>query len=102
MTATGGHPEDYAPREQETWEAGHEARREGGIDHWGLRRHGPGLRSAICERGRNRFIAGRNEERGDALAAEINEAGGKAHFVELDVTNQGHRDADIAEVKERA
>jgi len=29
------------------------------------------------------FIAGRYEERGDALVAEINEAGGKAHFVEL-------------------
>jgi NAD(P)-dependent dehydrogenase (short-subunit alcohol dehydrogenase family) len=30
------------------------------------------------------FVAGRNQERGDALVAEINGAGGKAHFVELD------------------
>jgi glutamyl-tRNA reductase len=29
------------------------------------------------------FIAGRSRERGDALVAEIDGAGGKAHFVEL-------------------
>jgi NAD(P)-dependent dehydrogenase (short-subunit alcohol dehydrogenase family) len=48
------------------------------------------------------FVAGRNRERGDALAAEINGAGGKAHFVELDVVNQGQWDAAIAQVKEQA
>jgi len=37
----------------------------------------------FAKEGATVFIAGRNEERGDALVAEINEAGGKAHFVEL-------------------
>jgi NAD(P)-dependent dehydrogenase (short-subunit alcohol dehydrogenase family) len=36
------------------------------------------------------FVTGRNHERGDALVTEINGAGGKAHFVELDVVNQDH------------
>jgi NAD(P)-dependent dehydrogenase (short-subunit alcohol dehydrogenase family) len=48
------------------------------------------------------FIAGRSEERGDALAAEINESGGKAHFVELDVVNQDQWDGTIADVEEKA
>jgi NAD(P)-dependent dehydrogenase (short-subunit alcohol dehydrogenase family) len=48
------------------------------------------------------IIAGRNEERGDALAAEINEAGGKAHFVELDVVKQEQWDAAVVYIKERA
>jgi NAD(P)-dependent dehydrogenase (short-subunit alcohol dehydrogenase family) len=48
------------------------------------------------------FIAGRKEERGNALAAEINEAGGKAHFVKLDVVNQDQWDAAIAQVKEQS
>jgi NAD(P)-dependent dehydrogenase (short-subunit alcohol dehydrogenase family) len=48
------------------------------------------------------FIAGRNEERGDTLAAEINEAGGKAHFVELDVVKQDQWDAAIVQVKKQA
>jgi NAD(P)-dependent dehydrogenase (short-subunit alcohol dehydrogenase family) len=56
----------------------------------------------FAKEGATVFIAGRNQKRGDALAAEINEAGGKAHFVELDVTNQGQWDIAIAEVKERA
>jgi NAD(P)-dependent dehydrogenase (short-subunit alcohol dehydrogenase family) len=46
-------------------------------------------------------IAGRNEERGDALAAEISDAGGKAHFVELEVTDQGQWDAAVAEVGQK-
>lgn len=33
-------------------------------------------------------IAGRNGDRGNALAKEINDAGGKALFVKLDVTDQ--------------
>ena len=42
----------------------------------------------FAKEGATVFVAGRNEERGDALAAEINTAGGKAHFIELDVVNQ--------------
>jgi NAD(P)-dependent dehydrogenase (short-subunit alcohol dehydrogenase family) len=48
------------------------------------------------------FVAGRNEERGDALVSEINEAGGKAHFVELDIVNQDQWDAAVVSVKEQA
>jgi NAD(P)-dependent dehydrogenase (short-subunit alcohol dehydrogenase family) len=48
------------------------------------------------------FVAGRNEERGHALVQEITAAGGKAHFVELDVTNQDQWTAALAQVKEQA
>ena len=48
------------------------------------------------------FIAGRNQERGDALVAEIKSAGGKAHFVELDVVNQDQWNSAVARVKEQA
>lgn len=48
------------------------------------------------------FVAGRNHERGNELVAEINGSGGKAHFVELDTTNQDHWNAAVAEVKEKA
>ncbi|HEY1428079.1 MAG TPA: SDR family NAD(P)-dependent oxidoreductase [Candidatus Tumulicola sp.] len=48
------------------------------------------------------FVAGRNEQRGDALVSEINSAGDKAHFVELDVVNQVQWDAAVAQIKERA
>ncbi len=48
------------------------------------------------------FVAGRNQERGDALIAEINGAGGKAHFVELDVVNQNQLDAAVTQVKKQA
>ncbi|HEY2403035.1 MAG TPA: SDR family NAD(P)-dependent oxidoreductase [Steroidobacteraceae bacterium] len=56
----------------------------------------------FAKEGATVFIAGRSEGRGDALAAEINEAGGKAHFVELDVVNQDQWDAAVAYVKEQA
>ena len=56
----------------------------------------------FAKEGATVFIAGRNEDRGDALAAEINEAGGKAHFVELDVVKQDQWDAAIIHVKEQA
>jgi NAD(P)-dependent dehydrogenase (short-subunit alcohol dehydrogenase family) len=56
----------------------------------------------FAKEGATVFIAGRNEERGDALAAEINEAGGKAHFVELDVVKQDQWDAAIIHIKEQA
>jgi NAD(P)-dependent dehydrogenase (short-subunit alcohol dehydrogenase family) len=48
------------------------------------------------------FVAGRSQERGDALVAEINGDGGKAHFVELDVVNQDQWDAAVAQVKKQA
>ena len=56
----------------------------------------------FAKEGATVFIAGRNEKRGDALAAEINEAGGKAHFVELDVVSQEQWDAAVTRVKEQA
>lgn len=56
----------------------------------------------FAKEGATVFIAGRNEERGDALAAEINEAGGKAHFVELDVARQDQWDGAIVRIKEQA
>jgi NAD(P)-dependent dehydrogenase (short-subunit alcohol dehydrogenase family) len=56
----------------------------------------------FAKEGATVFIAGRNQERGDALAAGINEAGGKAHCVELDVVKQDQWDAAIACVKEQA
>lgn len=56
----------------------------------------------FAKEGATVFIAGRNEERGDTLAAEINESGGKAHFVELDVVKQEQWDAAIVQVKEQA
>jgi NAD(P)-dependent dehydrogenase (short-subunit alcohol dehydrogenase family) len=48
------------------------------------------------------FVAGRNQERGDALVKEITDAGGKAHFVELDVVDQDQWDAAVAQVNEQA
>lgn len=48
------------------------------------------------------FVAGRSHERGDELVEDINGAGGKAHFVELDVINQSQWDAAIVQVKEQA
>ena len=46
-------------------------------------------------------LAGRNEERGHALEKEINDAGGKALFVKLDVTDQQQWDDAIEQTKER-
>ena len=48
------------------------------------------------------FIAGRKRERGEALATEITDAGGKAFFVELDIVNQDQWDAVVAQVRETA
>jgi NAD(P)-dependent dehydrogenase (short-subunit alcohol dehydrogenase family) len=56
----------------------------------------------FAKEGATVFIAGRDEERGDALVAEINEAGGKAHFVELDIVNQDQWDAAVVRIKEQA
>lgn len=48
------------------------------------------------------FIAGRSATRGEALATEIVGAGGAAHFVELDVTDQAQWDSALAKVREQA
>lgn len=56
----------------------------------------------FAQEGATVFVAGRNQERGDALVKEINDAGGTADFVELDVVNQDQWDAAVAQVKEQA
>ncbi|SIT46452.1 2,5-dichloro-2,5-cyclohexadiene-1,4-diol dehydrogenase [Paraburkholderia ribeironis] len=56
----------------------------------------------FAKEGATVFIAGRSEERGDALVVEINAAGGKAHFLALDVVNQAQWDAAVAHIKEQA
>jgi NAD(P)-dependent dehydrogenase (short-subunit alcohol dehydrogenase family) len=56
----------------------------------------------FAQEGATVFVAGRNHERGDALVQQIKDAGGKAHFVELDVVNQDQWDAAVAQIKERA
>lgn len=56
----------------------------------------------FAKEGATVFVAGRNVERGNALATEINEAGGKAHFVELDVVRQDQWDAAVVQAKEQA
>jgi NAD(P)-dependent dehydrogenase (short-subunit alcohol dehydrogenase family) len=48
------------------------------------------------------FIAGRSEERGDELATEINDGGGKAHFTELDITSQDQWTAAVEQVRQQA
>ena len=56
----------------------------------------------FAQEGATVFVAGRDQERGDALVKEINDAGGRAHFVELDVVDQDQWDAAVAQVKEQA
>jgi NAD(P)-dependent dehydrogenase (short-subunit alcohol dehydrogenase family) len=56
----------------------------------------------FAKEGATVFIAGRNEERGDVLASEIVAAGGKAHFVELDVVNQSQWDAAVVQIEKQA
>lgn len=48
------------------------------------------------------FIAGRSQERGDALAQEIADGGGRAYFTELDVVDQDQWDATVQHVRETA
>jgi NAD(P)-dependent dehydrogenase (short-subunit alcohol dehydrogenase family) len=57
----------------------------------------------FAQEGATVFIAGRNHEWGEALAKELNDAGGKAFFVELEVTNQelGRRHQDGQEGGQR-
>lgn len=46
-------------------------------------------------------IAGRSTERGKALEKEINDGGGKALFIKLDVTDQSHWERAVQQVKEQ-
>jgi NAD(P)-dependent dehydrogenase (short-subunit alcohol dehydrogenase family) len=55
----------------------------------------------FAQEGATVFVAGRNQERGDALVAEINDAGGTAHFVALDIVDQDQWDAAVAHVKDQ-
>ena len=55
----------------------------------------------FAQEGATVFIAGRKPDKGEALVEEITAAGGKAHFVELDVIDQGQWDAAVAQVKEQ-
>lgn len=55
----------------------------------------------FAKEGASVVLAGRNEERGNALAKEINDAGGKALFVKLDVTDQQQWDTAVAQTKEK-
>jgi NAD(P)-dependent dehydrogenase (short-subunit alcohol dehydrogenase family) len=55
----------------------------------------------FAKEGATVFVAGRNQERGDALVAEINDAGGTAHFAPLDVVEQDQWDAAVAQVKDQ-
>jgi NAD(P)-dependent dehydrogenase (short-subunit alcohol dehydrogenase family) len=48
------------------------------------------------------FVAGRSKGPGDALVKEISDAGGTAHFVELDVVDQDQWDAAVGQVKAQA
>jgi NAD(P)-dependent dehydrogenase (short-subunit alcohol dehydrogenase family) len=55
----------------------------------------------FADEGATVFIAGRSQERGNALAREITDGGGKAHFVELDVVEQEQWDAAVAHIKQQ-
>jgi NAD(P)-dependent dehydrogenase (short-subunit alcohol dehydrogenase family) len=56
----------------------------------------------FAQEGASVAVAGRNHERGEALAKEITDAGGKAFFVELDVTNQEQWDAAVERIRAEA
>jgi NAD(P)-dependent dehydrogenase (short-subunit alcohol dehydrogenase family) len=56
----------------------------------------------FAQEGATVFIAGRSEERGEKQAKKINDEGGKAFFVELDITKQEQWDAAVEQVKKQA
>jgi NAD(P)-dependent dehydrogenase (short-subunit alcohol dehydrogenase family) len=56
----------------------------------------------FAQEGATVFVAGRNRQRGDALVKELNDGGGTAHFVELDVVEQDQWDAAVAQVEDQA
>ena len=45
------------------------------------------------------FVAARRPEPGNNLVKEITDAGGRAHFVELDTTKQDQWDAAVSAIK---
>lgn len=55
----------------------------------------------FAKEGASVVLAGRNEERGHALEKEINDAGGKALFVKLDVTDQSQWENALQQTKEK-
>lgn len=54
----------------------------------------------FAQEGARVVVAGRNRERGEALVAELNDGGGTARFVELDITSQEQWNAAVEDVKE--
>jgi short chain dehydrogenase len=56
----------------------------------------------FAEEGATVAVSGRNQERGEALAKEISDAGGKAFFVELEVTDQEQWDAVVEHIRDQA
>lgn len=55
----------------------------------------------FAKEGASVVLAGRNEERGHALEKEINDAGGQALFVKLDVVNQQQWEDAVAQTQEK-
>lgn len=55
----------------------------------------------FAKEGATVVVTGRSEERGSELVEEINDGGGKAHFVELDITDQDQWTAAVAHVEEK-
>jgi NAD(P)-dependent dehydrogenase (short-subunit alcohol dehydrogenase family) len=56
----------------------------------------------FAQEGATVAVAGRNHDRGEALAKEITDAGGTAFFVELDVTEQEQWDAAVERIRAKA
>jgi NAD(P)-dependent dehydrogenase (short-subunit alcohol dehydrogenase family) len=56
----------------------------------------------FAKEGATVFVSGREQERGDALVKEITDAGGKAFFVPLEVTEQEQWDAAVEQIREQA
>ena len=56
----------------------------------------------FAEEGATVAITGRDHERGQALAKEITDAGGKAFFIELEVTDQEQWNGAVGQIRDRA
>jgi NADP-dependent 3-hydroxy acid dehydrogenase YdfG len=56
---------------------------------------GRGSARPFAQEGATMFIAARNAERGNALAAQINDGDGQAHYVPLEATDQNQWTAII-------
>jgi NAD(P)-dependent dehydrogenase (short-subunit alcohol dehydrogenase family) len=55
----------------------------------------------FAQEGATVFVAARRPEPGAALVQEIEAAGGRAHFIQLDTTRQGGWNAAVADVKKK-